>query len=137
MIPEKDIGYNFDKYLPTRYWNIKTRIEYIQRRLIVYSILYYELNESPLTDKQYDSISYQLIEYMNTTPKEILEQTQYWYVFNDYDGSTGFYLPYRLTDKDKQYLFQIALMVKQQMKTGGKEIENGNRQKRTHKQKVQ
>lgn len=136
MLPEIGIGYNFDKYLPTRYWNTKTRIEYIQRRIIVFSILYYELSESPLEDKQFDAIAYQLVEYMNTTPKEILEQTQYWYVFNDFDGSTGFYLPYRLTEKDKKYLFQIASMVKERMKSGGKEKDNGNRQKRTHKPKV-
>ena len=47
MLPEIGKGYDFDSYLPTRYWNYKTRIEYIQRRIIVFSIMYYELNESP------------------------------------------------------------------------------------------
>lgn len=134
MIPEIGIGYNFDKYLPTKYWNNKTRIEYIQRRIIVFSIMYYELNESPLNDKQYDSIAYQLVEYMNTTPKKILEKTRYWYVFNDFDGSTGFYLQYRLNKEDKENLLKIAEMVSLRFRTGGKE--NGNRQKRTHKPKV-
>lgn len=134
MIPEIGIGYNFDKYLPTKYWNNKTRIEYIQRRIIVFSIMYYELNESPLNDKQYDSIAYQLVEYMNTTPKKILEKTRYWYVFNDFDGSTGFYLQYRLNKEDKENLLKITEMVSLRFRTGGKE--NGNRQKRTHKPKV-
>lgn len=123
MIPEINKGYDFDSYLPTRYWNNKTRIEYIQRRIIVFSIMYYELSESPLDDKQYDSISYQLVEYMNTTPKEILEQTKYWYVFYDFDGSTGFYLPYRLTEEDKDYLYNIAQQIKTLYKSGG--ITNG------------
>lgn len=138
MLPEIGKGYDFDSYLPTRYWNNKTRIEYIQRRIIVFSIMYYELSESPLDDKQYDSIAYQLVEYMNTTPKEILEQTKYWYVFYDFDGSTGFYLPYRLTTEDKDYLYKIAQQVKALWKSGGKA--NGqqtNNEKRTHKPKTQ
>lgn len=120
MLPEIGKGYDFDSYLPTRYWNNKTRIEYLQRRIIVFSIMYYELSESILDDKQYDSIAYQLVEYMNTTPKEILEQTKYWYVFYDFDGSTGFYLSYRLTEEDKDYLYKIAQQVKALWKSGGK-----------------
>lgn len=135
MLPEIGKGYDFDSYLPTRYWNNKTRIEYIQRRIIVFSIMYYELNESPLDDKQYDSIAYQLVEYMNTTPKEILEQTKYWYVFYDFDGSTGFYLQYRLTEEDKDYLHKIAQQVKALWKSGGKT--NVDNEKRTHKPKTQ
>lgn len=135
MLPEIGKGYDFDSYLPTRYWNDKTRIEYIQRRIIVFSIMYYELSESPLDDKQYDSIAYQLVEYMNTTPKEILEQTKYWYVFYDFDGSTGFYLQYRLTEEDKDYLHKIAQQVKKQWK--GESKTNVNNEKRTHKSKTQ
>ena len=135
MLPEIGKGYDFDSYLPTRYWNNKTRIEYIQRRIIVFSIMYYELSESPLDDKQYDSIAYQLVEYMNTTPKEILEQTKYWYVFYDFDGSTGFYLPYRLTEEDKDYLYKIARQVKALWKSGGKQ--NVDNEKGTHKPKTQ
>ena len=135
MLPEIGKGYDFDSYLPTRYWNNKTRIEYIQRRIIVFSIMYYELSESPLDDEQYDSIAYQLVEYMNTTPKEILEQTKYWYVFYDFDGSTGFYLPYRLTEEDKDYLYKIARQVKALWKSGGKQ--NVDNEKRTHKPKTQ
>lgn len=121
MLPDIGKGYDFDKYLPTKYWSTKTRIEYIQRRIIVFSIMYYELSESPLDDKQYDSIAYQLVEYMNTTPKKILEQTYYWYVFYDFDGSTGFYLPYRLNKKDKEYLTNLAGNIKRLWKSGGKE----------------
>ena len=73
--------------------------------------MYYNMSESCITDKQFDYISQQLVMYMNTTPKEVLEQTRYWYVFNDFDGSTGFDLPYRLTDTDREYLTQIATMV--------------------------
>ena len=108
MLPENNIGYVFDKELPTLYWNIKTRIEFLQRRIIVFSIMYYELNESVISDKQFDDISHQLVEYMNTTEKEILEKTQYYYVLKDFDGSTGFYIFDNLNEKDKKYLTQIA-----------------------------
>lgn len=108
MIPKNNIGYDFNNSLPTLYWNIKTRIEYIQRRIIVFSIMYYELNESIISDKQFDDISHQLVEYMNTTNKDILENTQYWYVLKDFDGSTGFYIPDNLNKNDKEYLTNIA-----------------------------
>lgn len=94
--------------LPIKYWSTKTIINYIQRRIIIYSIMYYELNESCITDKDYDELSQQLIELMKSTSKEILEQTNYWYCMYDFDGSTGFYIPDRLTDSDKEYLTNIA-----------------------------
>lgn len=120
MIPNVK-GYDFDSYLPTKYWNDKTRIEYIQRRIIVYSIMYYELNESCITDKQYDCISRQLIEYMNTTDKSILEQTQYYYCMYDFDGNTGYDLYYRLNEKDKMYLFNMCKNILNKYKYGGKQ----------------
>ena len=112
-------GYDFDSSLPTKYWNIKTRIEYIQRRVIIFSIMYYNMSESCITDKQFDCISKQLVEYMNTTNKKILEKTKYWYVLNDFDGTTGFDLPYRLNEKDKRYLTTIAQCISQNY-NGGK-----------------
>lgn len=97
--------------LPIKYWSIKTIISYIQRRIIIYSIMYYELNENCITDKEYDLISQQLIELMNNTKKEFLEQTEYWYCMYDFDGTTGFDIPNRLTNSDKEYLTNIALYV--------------------------
>lgn len=108
MLLKNNIGYVFDELLPTRYWNNKTRIEFLQRRIIVFSIMYYELNESIISDKQFDDISHQLVEYMNTTDKEILEQTQYYYVLKDFDGSTGFYIYDSLNEKDKKYLTNMS-----------------------------
>lgn len=94
--------------LPIKYWSTKTIISYLQRRIIVYSIMYYELNESCISDKDYDSLSHQLIELMKSTPKEICRESQYWYCMYDFDGTTGFDLPDRLTKSDKEYLTNIA-----------------------------
>lgn len=103
------MGIDFDK-LPMRYWNTKTKIEYIQRRIIVYSIAYYELNTSIVSDKYFDEISKQLVVLQNEN-KEIVKETAYGYVFYDFDGSTGFDLYHRLNKKDKEYLTEITNIV--------------------------
>ena len=102
--------------IPSIYWSIKTRIEYLERRIIVASIQYYELNKSVMEDNQYDGLSHQLVELINESPKEF-KKTRYYYCFKEFDGSTGFDLPRRLNRKNKDnpggmsdydYLYQIA-----------------------------
>lgn len=97
--------------LPVKYWSVKSIISHIQRKIIIYSIMYYELNESCISDRDYDELSHQLIELMKSTDKSILEQTIYWYCMYDFDGSTGFDIPNRLNNRDKEYLTSIALNV--------------------------
>lgn len=94
--------------LPVKYWDMTTIISWLQRRIIVYSIMYYEMSESCITDKSFDELSHQLVELMNSNPKEVLEQTTYWYAMYDFDGSTGFDIPDRLTKSDREYLTTIA-----------------------------
>ena len=94
--------------LPVKYWDMTTIISWLQRRIIVYSIMYYEMSESCITDKSFDELSHQLVELMNSNPKEVLEQTAYWYAMYDFDGSTGFDIPDRLTKSDREYLTTIA-----------------------------
>ena len=69
--------------------------------------MYYELNQSCISDKSFDEISKQLVELKNTNP-EIYKTTKYYYVLKDFDRSTGFYIYDMLNDKDKQYLTNIA-----------------------------
>lgn len=97
--------------LPVKYWSTKTIMSYIQRRIIVYSIMYYELNESCISDKDFDELSHQLVELMNSTDIRECEQTTYWYCMYDFDGTTGFHLYDRLNKHDKEYLRRIANMV--------------------------
>lgn len=99
--------------LPVKYWDMTTIISWLQRRIIVYSIMYYEMSESCISDKSYDELSHQLVELMNSNPKEVLEQTTYWYAMYDFDGSTGFDIPDRLTKSDREYLTTIASHVQQ------------------------
>lgn len=113
--------------LPVKYWSTKTIMSYIQRRIIVYSIMYYELSESCISDKDFDELSHQLVELMKSTPKGICKKTEYWYCMYDFDGSTGFDLPDRLTDSDRDYLTKIARMVLNNWRCRNK---NGNQPKR-------
>lgn len=99
---------------PCVYWSNVTKISYLQRRIIVYSIMYYEHNESCITDKEYDSISQQLVKLQKQASKEEFEKSTYYYAMHDFDGSTGFDIPSRLTKKDRDYLTDIAHTVHKQ-----------------------
>ena len=107
--------------MPCIYWSDSTKISYLQRRVIVYSIMYYEHNESCISDKEYDSISYQLVELQKKASKEDFEKSTYYYAMYDFDGSTGFDIPSRLTKKDREYLTHIAFVVHKEWKSKTKE----------------
>lgn len=92
------------------YWPAREKIEYLQRRVIVASIAYYELDESYLEDKAFDDLAHQLVWYQKEY-KEEAESSRYWYLMSDFDGSTGFDLYKRLNRYDRHYLERIAQMV--------------------------
>lgn len=76
--------------------------------------MYYELDESCITDKQYDVISKQLVHLQSSVDEAEFKKSTYYYAMYDFDGSTGFDIPGRLNDKDRKYLTSIAVMVQQQ-----------------------
>lgn len=96
---------------PCIYWSNVTKISFLQRRVLIYSIMYYELDRPILTDEQYDGISKQLVRMMSETPKDELKKTEYWYCMNDFDGTTGFDLYGRLSPEDQHCLLEIANVV--------------------------
>jgi len=89
-----------------RRWDKITCINFLQRKIILNCIAYYELNTNKLSDKEYDELSYQLVELQKDVDISI---TQYGYVMYDFDGSTGFYLYDRLNQHDREYLMNIAV----------------------------
>ena len=97
--------------MPCIYWSNTTKISYLQRRIIVWSIMYYEHNESCVSDLVYDAVSYQLVELQKQTSKKEFEKSTYYYAMHDFDGSTGFDIPSRLTKYDREYLTHIAGIV--------------------------
>ena len=89
------------------YWSKKLCISALQRWIIVHSILYYELDSSIVEDKTFDANSKQLVQMQHDYPNEA-KASDYWYVFYDFDGSTGFDLYHRLNKEDKNWLHHIA-----------------------------
>ena len=91
-----------------RRWDKITCINFLQRKIILNCIAYYQLNTNELTDKEYDELSKQLV----SLQKDInINDTQYGYIMYDFDGTTGFDLYDRLNASDKQYLMNIACHV--------------------------
>lgn len=96
-----------------RKWDTVTRIDFLQRKIILNSIWYYELNTSKMTDREFDDLCKQLVKLQSEIPEPytIIKDTQYGYVFYDFDGSTGFHLYHRLNNEDKEYLMHLAKMM--------------------------
>lgn len=72
--------------------------ELITRRrnqLLVHSALYYRMNENIISDHTFDMWSKELAELQKKYP-EITEQCVYHDGFKDFDGSSGYNLPYHL-----------------------------------------
>lgn len=93
---------------PSLYWSNTTKVSYLQRRIIIHSLIYYEMNDSVITDKQFDDMCQQLVDLQNAIEHEEFRKTTYYYAMHDFDGSTGFHIPNRLTDYDIKYLTNIA-----------------------------
>lgn len=70
--------------------------------------MYYANNESCVDDKYYDGISQQLVALQKVATKVEFERSTYYYAMHDFDGSTGFDIPSRLSEEDREYLGQIA-----------------------------
>lgn len=102
--------------LPSLYWDTSTKLSYLQRRILVYSLMYYEHDESCVPDYTYDGISHQLARMQAAATKAELEASRYGYAFYDFEGSTGFDLPSRLTPEDREHLERVVDMVYRQYK---------------------
>lgn len=97
--------------VPFIYWDTHTIISFLQRTVLIHSILYYELNTTVISDSEFDLLSKQLLHLQSKAKEEELEKSQYYYVFYDFDGTTGFDLWHRLKISDKDYLLKISKQV--------------------------
>lgn len=89
-----------------RRWDLKTQIDFLQRKIAINAIIYYEYNTNLMSDKDYDELSKQLVQ-LQSQSSDIMS-TQYGYCFYDFDGTTGFDIFSRLNQQDKNYLCHIA-----------------------------
>lgn len=107
------MGYKKDDMIPAyirkfpNEWDVKTKIEWLERAIIMYSIWYYDLGDSMVSDQQNDTESIQLYYMIKENPKEF-EKTKYAYAFKDFDASTGFHLRSALNEDDREYITHIA-----------------------------
>lgn len=91
-------------------WTILMRINYIQRKILLNSILYYEHNRNMLSDHFYDNMCKQLVSYQKIFARHssVKDETTYGYAYYDFDGSTGYHLYGRLIEQDTNYLLMIT-----------------------------
>ncbi len=89
-----------------------------QRRLqmLVHSCMYYRLNTSLITDKQFDTWGRELVKLQNDYP-EISRQVEWYKEFKDWDATTGFHLP--LTHPWVLSTAQMLLNIEERRKENG------------------
>lgn len=68
-----------------------------QRQILVHSFLYYQLNTNLISDHVFDRWSKELVSLMQSNP-ELVKQTVYYNGFKEFDGSSGYDLPYALPE---------------------------------------
>ena len=92
-------------------WDLRTKINFLQRKILLNSILYYEYNKNKISDHFYDELCEQLVKLQEeySMNNDILD-TMYGYVYYDFDGSTGYHLYNRLTNEDKKILDVITIV---------------------------
>ena len=89
----------------------KEKVEAIERQILVHSMLYYHMNESVISDKRFDKLSRLLADKISKLGPKKIASTQYGYVFQDFDGTTGFDLISRLNKADRKHIKVIATYV--------------------------
>lgn len=68
---------------------VKERIEYLRKKLLVHSIIYYRLNESLIPDKKWTEWALELEQLTKEYPQNAFLAEG----FKDFDHSTGYNLP--------------------------------------------
>lgn len=89
-------------------WELIDKIDFLQRKIILNSIMYYVYNTNYISDHHYDDCCKQLVELQNEYGPRFVSDSSYGYVYYDFDGSTGYHLFNRLDKKDKDYLEYIC-----------------------------
>jgi hypothetical protein len=86
-------------------WSELDNINYLQRKIIKLSIAYYEMDYSFIDDSTFDELCYQLVDMQKS---EVAKDSKYWYMMSDFDGSTGADLYYKLSRRDKNWLWWVV-----------------------------
>lgn len=78
-----------------------------QRRLqmLLHSYIYYEKGTSVITDATFDKWAYELRDLQKQYP-EVSEQVKWYTYFKDWDGTTGYNLPYMVIQDRAEWLLE-------------------------------
>lgn len=74
--------------------NIAAKIQQRRYQILVHSLLYYELDINLVTDSKWSEWAMELVSLQKANP-DIAQTVIFASAFKDFDGSTGFDLPYR------------------------------------------
>lgn len=89
------------------YWKVSTKIQLLQRWVLVHSYLYYSIDNSIIPDYMFDNNSRQLYKMQNKFKKSF-KKSKYYYAMKEFDGSSGFGLFEKLTHKDQEIVMRDA-----------------------------
>ena len=103
-------------------WTTVDKLNRLQRMVLLHSIIYYDLNESVISDDYYNKLARLLAKKVEQyKDKPVFKKTMYGYVFKDYtSGSTGFDLAHKLKTPDYNYLEILATHIIKRYKEGRK-----------------
>jgi hypothetical protein len=73
---------------------IKDRITFLRRLMLVHSCIYYELNDNVISDHQWQSLADELEKLQKDNP-DCCKVDFFDWNFRDWDGATGAHLPHR------------------------------------------
>lgn len=102
----------FFNTMPALYWSDVTKASWLQRYIILHSVLYYELDTTLITDRQFDQACQQYVQLYSSLLEEEKQSTQYFYCMANFDGTTGFDLSDKLTEDDRKRIDAIITTIK-------------------------
>lgn len=89
------------------YWSKTTKLELLQKWILVHSCIYYDLNTNIVDDNMFDMNSKQLAEAIARLP-ETHKKTKWYEAFKDFDGSSGFDLMKKLPHSQRVEIGLVA-----------------------------
>jgi hypothetical protein len=99
------------------YWTVTTRIQTLQRWILVHSFIYYDLNSSIVPDHMFDDNSRQLAYFKKKRPLD-WKRAKYSYAMKDFDGGTGYGFVDKLNYEDRLLIERDAYYIKERFPNG-------------------
>lgn len=95
----------------TEFCNLSTtdQIDWLCRKIIIHSIIYYDYNTNIISDPDYDKLARQLERLVNGN-RDKISGCYYYECLKDYTAATGFDLKDRLEDEHRKYLEHLSGM---------------------------